>query len=105
MTAAAIGDRVTAGALVGFCGGDGVCAPMDGRLRGLVRDGTDVRRASKLVEVDPRGEAAELSGIATRTAAIAAATLAAVTEMEFHWRSASGAGWPAEPAGLSLPQR
>jgi hypothetical protein len=104
MTGAALGDRVAAGALVGFCGGDGVCAPMDGRLRGLVRDGTDVRRAAKLVEVDPRGEAALWSGIAPHTAVIAAAALAAVEEMEFHTRAATFGTWAAGQAGVSLLQ-
>lgn len=104
MTSAALGDRVAAGALVGFCGGDGVCAPMDGRLRGLVRDGTDVRRATRLVEVDPRGEAAVWSGIAAHTDAIAAAALAAVREMQFHSRAATFGGWPGGLAGVSLPR-
>jgi hypothetical protein len=103
-TGCAIGDRVAAGALVGFCGGDGVCAPMEGRLRGLVRDGTDVRRAAKLVEVDPRGEAALWSGITARTAAIAAATLTAVREMEYRSRATTFDGWPTGAGGLSLSQ-
>jgi hypothetical protein len=104
LTSCAIGDQVTAGALVGFCGDDGVCAPLDGRLRGLVRDGTQVRRAAKLVEVDPRGEAALWSGITARTAAIAAATLVAVEEMEYHARTGMLGNWPARPKGLSLLQ-
>lgn len=104
VTACGIGDVVAAGALVGFCGGDGVCAPMGGRLRGLVRDGTAVRRASKLVEVDPRGPAALWSGIATCTAAIAASARAAVQEIEYRGRAASIGGLPTEPAGLSLLQ-
>jgi hypothetical protein len=102
LTSACIGDVVAAGTLVGFCGGDGVCAPLDGRLRGLVRDGTTVRRAAKLLEVDPRGEDAWWSGITPRTAAIAAGTLEAVREIEYRSRAAAAGGLPAHRSGLSL---
>jgi hypothetical protein len=102
MTSAAIGDLVAAGALVGFCGGDGVCAPLEGRLRGLVRDGTEVRRAGKLLEIDPRGEQAWWSGITARTATIATGTLEAVREMAYLTRPGTAGGMPVQRSGLSL---
>lgn len=77
----AIGDAVEEGAVVGLCGGMQVLAPVAGRLRGLVRPGTEMSVGMKLLEVDPRGPKAQLTGIPPRAAAIATATLAAVLEM------------------------
>lgn len=76
LSAAAIGDRVREGDLIGTCGGEPVLAPLDGRLRGLVRTGILVQGGYKLVEVDPRPEGiARWVGIAERPGRIAAATL------------------------------
>ena len=41
-------------------------APLDGVLRGLTRDGVPVTVRTKIIEVDPRGQAGEVRGIAER---------------------------------------
>lgn len=78
----AIGDAVAAGATVGSCAGTPVRAPLAGRLRGLVRDGAEVPPGAKLLEVDPRGDDGQWSGIPHRAARIAEVTLEAVRELE-----------------------
>jgi len=82
LTPHAIGDAVTAGAVVGSCVGTKLRAPLSGRLRGLVRDGALVPAGTKLLEVDPRGDAGQWAGIPPRAARIAEVTLAAVHELE-----------------------
>ncbi len=77
-----IGDAVAAGAVVGACAGTRLRAPMAGRLRGLVRDGTIVPAGAKLLEVDPRGDTGQWTGIPARAARIAEVTLQAVRELE-----------------------
>ncbi len=81
LTPHAIGDAVAAGAVVGACAGTRLRAPMEGRLRGLVRDGSLVPAGAKLLEVDPRGDAGQWSGIPGRAARIAEVTLEAVREL------------------------
>ena len=76
-----IGDAVEAGTLVGLCGGAPIEAPGSGCLRGLVQHGSPVRSGMRLLEVDPRGPAAQWSGIPPRAVRIAAATLTAVREL------------------------
>ncbi|WP_018260201.1 hypothetical protein [Methylobacterium sp. WSM2598] len=82
-TRAEIGDAVRAGESLGTCAGIAVAAPLSGRLRGLVRDATDLRAGTKVAEVDPRpdGEASWL-GIADRPRRIAAATLDAIRTLD-----------------------
>ena len=82
LTAHVIGDAVTAGTVVGSCGGTQLRAPLTGRLRGLVRDGAVVPQGARLLEVDPRGDAGQWSGIPPRAARIAEVTLQAVRELE-----------------------
>jgi hypothetical protein len=82
LTPHAIGDAVAAGAVVGSCAGTPVRAPLAGRLRGLVRDGAVAPAGVKLLEVDPRGDAGQWSGIPPRAARIAEVTLVAVRELE-----------------------
>ena len=82
LTPHAIGDAVAAGAVVGSCAGTRLRAPMAGRLRGLVRDGAEVSPGTRLLEVDPRGDAGQWSGIPHRAARIAEVTLEAVRELE-----------------------
>ena len=82
LTPHAIGDAVAAGAVLGSCAGTRLRAPLAGRLRGLVRDGAAVPAGAKLVEVDPRGDAGQWTGISPRAASIAEVTLRAVRELE-----------------------
>jgi hypothetical protein len=76
-----IGEAVEQGAVIGLCGGMQVPAPIGGALLGLVRRGTDVAAGTRLLEVDPHGEAAPCHGIPRRAAVIAAASLAALRDV------------------------
>jgi xanthine dehydrogenase accessory factor len=73
----ALGDRVAAGEEPGHVGEMPVTAPIAGQLRGLVRARPTLPRGTKLVEMDPREEAA-WRGIAPRAARIAAGVVAAL---------------------------
>ena len=55
-----------------------LCAPIDGMLRGLTHDGVPVARKTKVIEVDPRGAQAPVSGIAERPRRIARGVLEAI---------------------------
>jgi xanthine dehydrogenase accessory factor len=77
-TAVEIGTRVFSRFIVGHLDGRPVYAPLDGTLRGIVRDGLQVPAGVKLVEIDPRGREARWSGIDDRGRSIAAATVKAV---------------------------
>jgi hypothetical protein len=77
-TALEIGARVFKGLVLGHHDGDPVTAPMDGVLRGLVRDSTLVPSGVKLLEIDTRGAAAQWTGSDERGRAIAQATLKAI---------------------------
>ncbi len=73
-----IGTRVFKNFPIGILNGAAVCAPLDGILRGAVRDGTEVPPGVKLLEIDPGGKGASWTGIDQRGAAIAQATLSAI---------------------------
>jgi hypothetical protein len=73
-----IGTRVFKNFPIGILNGAAVPAPLDGILRGVVRDGTEVPAGVKLLEIDPRGRRACWTGIDERGAAIARATMAAI---------------------------
>ncbi len=68
-----IGVRVYKDFLVGHLGGEPVRAPFDGFVRGVVRDGTEVPAGVKLLELDPRGRAADWTRLDQRSLAIAGA--------------------------------
>lgn len=77
-SAVEIGKRVFVGFPVGHLDGVSVAAPMDGILRGSVRDGLEVPAGVKLLEIDPRGRNARWTGLDERPRRIAEATLAAI---------------------------
>ncbi len=77
-TALDIGARVYKGVVIGRLGGAAVTAPIDGVLRGVVRDGSAAFRGAKLLEIDPRGRAAAWMGIDERGACIARSVVKAV---------------------------
>lgn len=56
-------------------------APLRGVLRGLTRSGVPVRRKTKLVEVDPRGDPALCFGLGERPMRIAQGVLQAVEQV------------------------
>jgi xanthine dehydrogenase accessory factor len=77
-TAVDIGTRVFKSFTIGILNGAAVQAPLDGILRGVVRDGTEIPAGVKLLEIDPRGRDACWTGIDRRGAGIAQATLLAI---------------------------
>ena len=79
-TGRAIGELVELGECVGTIGETPLLAPLSGILRGLVRDGVPVAQRTKVIEVDPRGDAANVRGIGERPRRIAGGVLAAVRQ-------------------------
>ena len=77
-TAVDIGVRVFKGFVLGHLAGEPIEAPLDGQLRGIVRDGALVPQGVKLLEIDPRGRKARWTGIDDRGRVIAEATLRAI---------------------------
>jgi len=75
-----IGTRVYRGVVLGHLNGVPVAAPLDGVVRGLVRDGSEVPDRVKLLEIDPRGRAAQWSGLDVRAVRLAEATCAALDQ-------------------------
>jgi xanthine dehydrogenase accessory factor len=80
VSAKQIGDPVQAGEEVARVGEMPLCAPLTGRLRGLTRSGVRVEPGVKVIEVDPRGERAVLSGIGERPQRIADAVAEVITQ-------------------------
>ncbi|MDP9470835.1 MAG: hypothetical protein M3Q71_09205 [Chloroflexota bacterium] len=90
----AIGERVQAGMTVARVDGMPILAPLDGVLKGLVRDRVPVDAGVKVIEVDPRGPDAVVSGIGERPGRIADGVLAAV----LRWAGRRGtASFPVRP--------
>lgn len=73
-----IGDKVEAGEEIARIDAIPLTAPIGGTLRGLTRDGVPVSLSTKVIEIDPRIENAQVSGIAERPARIAKGVLEAV---------------------------
>ncbi len=73
-----IGMRVFKGFVLGHLDGAAVRAPIDGVLRGVVRDATRIPAGVKLLEVDPRGRKAKWTGVDERGRGVAEAVVAAV---------------------------
>ncbi|MGO9546009.1 MAG: xanthine dehydrogenase [Rhodomicrobium sp.] len=73
-----IGTRVYKNFPIGILNGKAFAAPLDGVLRGVVRDGTEVLAGVKLLEIDPRGRRASWTGIDERGATIARAAMTAI---------------------------
>jgi xanthine dehydrogenase accessory factor len=82
-TGACIGDLVRQGQEIAAIGSLAILAPLDGKLRGLTHDGVPVKVRTKIIEVDPRGSAADVRSIAERPRRIANAALSAITA----WRA------------------
>ena len=70
-TARRIGDRVAAGEAVAELADARLRAPLAGVLRGLVHDGVAVETGAKVIEVDPRSDAALCFGLGERPRRIA----------------------------------
>lgn len=65
-TALDVGKRVFKGFPLGYLGAQVISAPLDGILRGIARDDTDVLAGVKLIEIDVRGRASNWVGIDER---------------------------------------
>jgi xanthine dehydrogenase accessory factor len=77
-TKARIGATVRNGQAIATISSLVLVAPLDGVLRGLVRDGVPVAVGTKVIEVDPRVEGAEIYGIGERPRRLAESVLAAI---------------------------
>ena len=55
-----------------------LAAPLAGRLRGLTHTEVEVEPGTKVIEIDPRDEDAEIYGIGERPRRIAAGLLSAI---------------------------
>jgi xanthine dehydrogenase accessory factor len=77
-----IGNIVSAGQEVARVDEIPLHAPIDGILRGLTRDNVPVARKTKVIEVDPRGAQAQISGIAIRPKRIAEGVMQAIKTWE-----------------------
>jgi hypothetical protein len=75
-----IGTRVYKDLVLGHLSGVPIVAPRDGILRGIARDGSEVPKGVKLIEIDPRGRQAQWTGIDERGRAIAKAMLNAISQ-------------------------
>lgn len=74
----AIGDDVAIGQVVARVGSRSLAAPLGGRIRGLTRSGVPVNPGTKVIEIDPRGDDAIVTGIGERPAKIAEGVLLAI---------------------------
>jgi len=73
-----MGDLVNAGEIVAWVGSEPMVAKISGVLRALLRDGLEVKKQTKLGEVDPRGERELCYIIRPRMRAIAGGVLEAI---------------------------
>ncbi|CAG0987301.1 hypothetical protein ANAEL_02093 [Anaerolineales bacterium] len=81
-TALQIGDIVQKDEEVARIDSTPLHAPITGTLRGLTRDNIFVPQKTKVIEVDPRSEGAQISGIGERPAKIAEGVLTAIQNWE-----------------------
>jgi len=77
-----IGEVVQQGQTVAFIESNILFAPITGVLRGLTRDGIPVSQNTKVIEVDPRVQSPQVSGIGERPARIAEGVLTAIHRWE-----------------------
>jgi xanthine dehydrogenase accessory factor len=73
-----VGDTVKAGDIIGTVNGSPVKSEIDGVVRALIRDNTNVAPMIKLGEIDPRGESWMCYAIRPRMRAIAGGVLEAI---------------------------
>lgn len=73
-----VGDPVREGQIVASIDIHLLPAPLTGKVRGLTHNGVPVAIGTKVIEIDPRGTTAAISGIGERPGRIAAGVLQAV---------------------------
>ena len=84
-----IGDRVCVGESVGHVAGAPMVCTIDGVLRGLIADGTQVHRGMKAGDVDPRGDASYCGLVSDKALAIGGGVLEAI----LHFHNMEGKPW------------
>jgi xanthine dehydrogenase accessory factor len=77
-----VGDTVLAGHMVAVVNDTPLIAPISGMLRGITHDDVPVEQNTKVIEIDPRGEQAQITGIGERPARISEGVLAAIQTWE-----------------------
>lgn len=77
-----IGDIVTQGEPIAYIGETAVEASLDGVLRGLISDKSDVFKGLKIADVDPRGEKEYCYTITEKARAIGGAVLEGILHMD-----------------------
>jgi len=78
-----IGESVTQGQIIAYLDDTPLTAPLNGTLRGLTHTDVWVPARAKIIEIDPRGLAAQIAGIAARPARIAQGVLEALQNHRF----------------------
>jgi len=73
-----IGDTIKEGEQLGAVDGQPVIAALSGVIRGLLRDGTPVRRRTKLGDIDPRGTLSYCGETSDKALAIGGGVLEAI---------------------------
>lgn len=84
VTSSDIGVPVRAGAELAQIEAVILRAPLSGRLRGLTHSGVRVEQGTKVIEIDPRGDDADIYGIGERPRRIAEGVLAALKDAHRH---------------------
>jgi xanthine dehydrogenase accessory factor len=79
------GDYVKEGQEIARINDTALHAPLTGILRGITHDGVPVSARTKVIEVDPRSQGADIAGISTRPAMIAQGVLEAVKRWELNY--------------------
>jgi xanthine dehydrogenase accessory factor len=77
-----VGMFVQAGQVVGRIGGSELHAEVSGIIRGITKSGVPVKRGTKVVDIDPRGQEELIAGIAERPRRIAEGVLKAIHRWE-----------------------
>lgn len=77
-----VGDKVIAGQVVAVINEAPLTAPISGVLRGITHDDVPVEQNTKVIEIDPRGEQVQISGIGERPAHIAEGVQTAIQSWE-----------------------
>lgn len=77
-----IGDMVKKGDLIAHVSGKPVTSPLDGVVRGLIAEGTEVRKAMKIGDVDPRGIREYCFTISDKSRAVGGGVLEAIMSLK-----------------------
>lgn len=80
-----IGEIVVAGQEIAAINLTPLYAPISGAIRGITHDDVPVGIHTKVIEIDPRGERAKISGIGERPARIAEGVLSAIQTWEANY--------------------